>query len=76
MTSSSVNSIPITVSLRLGHATALTPHCGVIHYCGVASLPLGKAKKKFSLPDKGKQPPPCYGALRVSEDTEYSISNT
>ena len=27
--------------------------------------PLGKAKKKFSLPDKGKQPPPCYGALRI-----------
>ena len=27
------------VSLRLGHATALTPHCGVIHYRGAASLP-------------------------------------
>ena len=36
--------------------------------------PLGKAKKKFSLPDKGKQPPPCYGVLRVSEDTAVIIS--
>ena len=30
-----------TVSLRLGHARALTPHRGVIHYPRAASLPLG-----------------------------------
>ena len=29
------------VSLRLGHARALTPHRGVIHYPRAASLPLG-----------------------------------
>ena len=46
-TSSSVNSTDITVSLRLGHATALTPHCGVIHYRGAASLPHREGKKKF-----------------------------
>ena len=28
-----------TVSLRLGHAAALTPHRGVIHYRVAASLP-------------------------------------
>ena len=32
-----------SVSLRLGHATALTPHRGVIHYRGAASLPQGEA---------------------------------
>ena len=30
-----------TVSLWLGHARALTPHCGVIHSPRAASLPLG-----------------------------------
>ena len=30
-----------TVSLRLGHARALTPHRGVIHYPRATSLPLG-----------------------------------
>ena len=30
-----------TVSLRLGHARALTPHRGVIHYPRAASLPPG-----------------------------------
>ena len=30
-----------SVSLRLGHATALTPHCGVIHYRVATSLPPG-----------------------------------
>ena len=28
-----------SVSLRLGHAAALTTHCGVIHYRGATSLP-------------------------------------
>ena len=32
------------VSLRLGHAAALTPHRGVIHSPRAASLPLGTAK--------------------------------
>jgi hypothetical protein len=36
------------VSLRLGHARVLTPHCGVIHYAHVASLPQGKAQYKSS----------------------------
>ena len=31
-----------TVSLRLGHAMALTTHCVVIHYHGAASLPIGR----------------------------------
>ena len=40
-----------SVSLRLGHARALTPHCGVIHSPRAASLPT-KGK-----PYKGSSPP-------------------
>ena len=32
-----------SVSLRLGHARALTPYYGVIHYPRAASLPKGRA---------------------------------
>ena len=35
---SPVQNGPSRASLRLGHATALTPHRGVIHYRGAASL--------------------------------------
>lgn len=35
--------------------------------------PLGKAKRYY-LPDKGKQPPPLYGVLRVSCNTGDIIS--
>ena len=40
-----------SVSLRLGHARALTPHCGVIHSPRAASLPTkGKPYKESSPP--------------------------
>ena len=38
-----------SVSLRLGHATALTPHRGVIHYRVATSLPLGGNLSEFNL---------------------------
>ena len=38
---------PSQLSLRLGHATALTPPRGVIHYRVAASLPLEGAFKAF-----------------------------
>ena len=42
---------PPCLACGLGHATALTPHRGVIHYRGAASLPEGKARKDgFSAP--------------------------
>ena len=38
------------VSLQLGHATALTPHRGVIHYRGAVSLRSRKLLNKFKIP--------------------------
>ena len=38
------------VSLRLGHATALTPHCGVIHYRGAVSLRSRELLSKLKIP--------------------------
>lgn len=37
--------------------------------------PLREGKKKFHLPDKGKQPPPFYGAFRISSDIGTIISH-
>ena len=53
ITSSSVNSISITVSLRLGHAAGLTVPRTVIQYRVAATLPLGKAKRNSVFPIKG-----------------------
>lgn len=37
--------------------------------------PLREGKKKFHLPNQGKQPPPFYGALRISFDINAIISH-
>ena len=42
------------VSLRLGHATALTVHRTVIHYRSAASLPQGEAYYRH-LPHSGQR---------------------
>ena len=37
--------------------------------------PLREGKKKFHLPEKGNQPPPFYGAFRISFDIDAIISH-
>ena len=39
---------PPCLACGLGHATALTPHCGVIHYRVAASLPAGEGCRASS----------------------------
>ena len=57
------------VSLRLGHATALTPHCGVIHYRGAVSLRSRELLNKFKIPPLATD---CVTPVRKSDSTGFA----
>ena len=49
----SQSAVADSVSLRLGHGSALTSHCDVIHSLAAASLPVGKGGTR-SVPERVK----------------------
>ena len=57
------------VSLRLGHATALTPHCGVIHYRGAVSLRSRELLNKFKIPPLATD---CVTTVRKSDSAGFT----
>ena len=57
------------VSLRLGHATALTPHCGVIHYRGAVSLRSRELLSKLKIPPLATD---CFYPVRKSDSTGFA----